>query len=290
MTPVGKRARPGTAAGLAPHQINRLLRAAERIQAQDSAGGARTSKRAPSPWANLIRVRNDSGADRGIYDILGLDAPLYGPGDNPREYAVNVTMKGVAPADAHRGRFVVLQESIPDGKLGWAALDGMTHARVLMVATDTSSYPRRYADVIEADCAKLRGRTTGGAEILWAQDEANWTDNVAECIVKLGIHPPSPIPHVVKVKQVGGSAGDNDDPCSFTYDIWAYNGDTADDTERLATGLTPENRSTGTFPDGKYLAPTTGTKGLAHYDPDTDAWALLDVWHERFDTSEDCGS
>ena len=56
-------------------------------------------------------VRNDSGADRARFEILGVDSVVVSPVDNLDAFKNTVVLTGVTPQQpTHLGRFVVLAE------------------------------------------------------------------------------------------------------------------------------------------------------------------------------------
>jgi hypothetical protein len=68
-----------------------------------------------------VRIRNDSGADRARFDVLGVSGPLFTPTDNLAEFLSAPKLTGTTPANpTHAGRFVILLEPIPAGRIGWA--------------------------------------------------------------------------------------------------------------------------------------------------------------------------
>jgi hypothetical protein len=115
------------------------------------------------PPTGIIYVRNDSGAARDRFDVLGLGNPLVLPSDSLDEFQRRVTFSGVTPGDTP-GRFVVLQESLPADAIGRALVDGVTLGRVLV---DAGQADEGYADVIAGDPTQLRVTACGGAQVLW---------------------------------------------------------------------------------------------------------------------------
>lgn len=90
--------------------------------------------------------------------------------------------------------------------------------------------------------------------------------------------------YLVKVKKVGGAAGDLDTKCSWTYNIWPLTGDIGDDDQRLSTDdLQP---LTGRPDEGKFDYAADETYGLAFQDPnDSYDWKL----YALADEVPDCG-
>lgn len=82
--------------------------------------------------------------------------------------------------DEHRGRFGVALEPLPAGSVRRVALTGL--ARVKVDFGDRGPMPR--ADIIDGEVEHLLAGTTGGAEILWHDGDAE--SGVAWCVVRLG--------------------------------------------------------------------------------------------------------
>lgn len=88
--------------------------------------------------------------------------------------------------------------------------------------------------------------------------------------------PTSPV--LVLVKQVGGVAGSNLTPCTFTYDAWPVGSDTANSSHRIVVAGTPKRKRTSV---GTYTAGGDYSLGLAWRNPlNAYAWELLDVYEE----------
>ncbi len=123
-----------------------------------TTGGSQASN---PPQATIIRVRNDSGADRDRFDVLGLQGPVITPEDNLLSFLSQVCLSGITPDAAdHTGRFVVLQEPIPAGFIGRAAVAGVTYARVRGASAGGC------VDVTQGDSVALTFTGTGSAQVL----------------------------------------------------------------------------------------------------------------------------
>jgi hypothetical protein len=145
-----------------PHEaLNAYQEAAQAERAERFSRGAAVLDYARVP--EVIKVQNDSGADRARWEVLGLDVPLILPTTNEKEFEQQVLMSGVMPTVAHEGagRFCILLDPIKAGKIGKALVSGVTPGRVNVgVLTHT------HADVT-AGSATLVSGTSGGAQILW---------------------------------------------------------------------------------------------------------------------------
>jgi hypothetical protein len=125
---------------------------------QVSIAGGGTSNLEPG----MILVRNDSGADRGPYNVLGISETLIlKPSTTKSEFYNRFILSGVEPADAHKGKFVVVVDGIADGKIGRAWAYGFAYVQVNV--TDVS---HKYAEVIDEDASKLKSAASGNARML----------------------------------------------------------------------------------------------------------------------------
>jgi hypothetical protein len=128
-----------------------------------------TSKAAPLP-GGVVLVRNDSGADRERFEILGVDGPLFGPSDNLDEFKNRPALVGVTPAaDVHKGRFVVLMEPVKAGELARALAVGITPVRLVISEPEEGEDVDKFADVGDGP-ESLASSKDGTAAILWAEN------------------------------------------------------------------------------------------------------------------------
>ncbi|MCP4592745.1 MAG: hypothetical protein GY842_18575 [bacterium] len=84
------------------------------------------------PQTGIVLIRNESGADRARFDVLGVSGPIIKPSDNADSFKERVALRGVTPAAEHAGRFVVLTEPLATGAIGRAYADGVCPVRVEM--------------------------------------------------------------------------------------------------------------------------------------------------------------
>ena len=126
---------------------------------QQAAGTATTTA------AGIVTVRNDSGADQERFAVLGIDAPLILPTENPAAFQERVALSLVAPdADQHRDRMCILQEPIAAGALGRGLIVGVSPMRLQVQADDD-----RMATIITDDASALTTGAEGAARILWKE-------------------------------------------------------------------------------------------------------------------------
>lgn len=87
---------------------------------------------------------------------------------------------------------------------------------------------------------------------------------------------------VVRVENDGGSPGDLNTNCSFTYKIWDNYADYLVDPP-LAEQLAPAQIR---LPNTKYVAANANSRGLAFYDTEASLWRLLYCFRERPDVGD----
>lgn len=111
---------------------------------------------------DIIDIRNDSGSDRAIFDVLGIDGVVFSAATNLNEFQHHFTLKGSTPTTAsHFTKFAVLLESIPKDKIGKAAIGGLTVARI-----DVTDVNMKMCDVSNSVNTKLQTNWVGSARIV----------------------------------------------------------------------------------------------------------------------------
>jgi hypothetical protein len=114
--------------------------------------------------SGIVLVRNDSGADRERFDVLGISGVIITPAANLAEFKRRPALVGEVPAAEHRGRLVVLAEPLPAGAIGRAYAAGVCIARVDMLTAEQAT-----ADVKVNDPAALESSSSGALQILWVE-------------------------------------------------------------------------------------------------------------------------
>jgi len=217
----------------------------------------------------IVLVRNDSGADRERFDVLGVSGPVITPTDNADAFKERVAIKGVTPTTAHAGRFVVLLEPAKAGLFGRGCVDGVCVARVKM-----NDEGHVFAEAKDGQADKLDSGAAGSACLLWVQPPSDRDPDptVAWALIRVGLRGGGGELALVQVRQDGGAAGDLVTPCSWTYSL--YPPETADVSTAtpLAEHCVPARARTAV---GRYRAAADGTWGLATRHPLTGAWLLL---------------
>jgi hypothetical protein len=113
-----------------------------------------------------VLVRNDSGADRSQFNILGLDDGIvFSPTDNLEEFKYNFALAGETPDENyHTGRFCVLQVPIGNGALGEAIVSGIAVCKVNVL----QEWHTR-CDVTHGSTARLESNAHGSGKILYKE-------------------------------------------------------------------------------------------------------------------------
>lgn len=158
-----KKVRPGADLEISARDWNAIADAVNWVRAQQ--GGLGRGAALPEiPQTGIITVRNDSGAARGRFDVLGLEQPIVLPSDNLSVFQSAYALSAITPAATHEGRWCLLLEPLADGKLGRACVAGVTVARL-----DVVSESHRFAEVVAGDTSRLHSGSSGTATILWAE-------------------------------------------------------------------------------------------------------------------------
>jgi hypothetical protein len=116
------------------------------------------------PQSGIVIVKNNTANDRDILEVLAIDVPLVLPTESLPEWRSRVALSCILPGTTHAGRYVVLQEPIPAGKIGRAMVIGVTPALL-----DVTAESDRFAEVVSTVATSLKTGTTGSARILWKE-------------------------------------------------------------------------------------------------------------------------
>ncbi|MBL0920933.1 MAG: hypothetical protein IBJ10_02260 [Phycisphaerales bacterium] len=160
----------------------------------------------------VVFILNASEDDVPRFGVLGIAGPLIDPADNPREFGARVMLSGDTPAiEDHFGKFAVAIEPILAGKVGRAMVDGVGIARVHVPAGAATPAA---ADVEDGNVERLKIAPDGAARILWIEPG---DDGDKLAIVRLRDRESDVC--IVELDQVGGAAGDESGPATWTYDV-----------------------------------------------------------------------
>jgi len=180
---------------------NKMLDAARDREAQQHSTG-----RTPGPDFRgvPILIKNNSGADRSQYEVLGISGIVFAATDDG--FKQRIVLTGVTPATgSHEGKFAVLAEPIGDGDIGPAVVDGTTICQINI--TDAS---HEYADIADGDVAQLASAKSGPVQVLWIESGTGtkWA------VVRIGAKPPEPEGFWA---QLTGSSADGTNRWSYSF-------------------------------------------------------------------------
>ena len=145
--------------------FNMFVDAARHFRAQQHSSGPQAIAHQGARSPVIVYVKNSSGADRGRFDVLGVDGIVFTPTDNLDTFVNDHPLVGVVPTkDAHTGKFAVLSEPVRSNEIGRACICGVTPVRVNLTDDDHT-----WADVANANADRLESRLVGSAEILWKE-------------------------------------------------------------------------------------------------------------------------
>ncbi|GIW55568.1 MAG: hypothetical protein KatS3mg082_1972 [Nitrospiraceae bacterium] len=117
----------------------------------------------------IVKVKNQSGADRERFDILGVNAPIILPSENLQEFKNRVALVGVAPTTDHLGEFLILLEPLKAGAIGRGIVAGVSLARLLVNPAQLYGF----AQVIPGNTHALRNVPAGSARVLWIESSGS---------------------------------------------------------------------------------------------------------------------
>lgn len=142
---------------------NAFIDAARANKARDH--GLAGPRHAAARAVTILPVKNSSGSDRGRFDVLGIDDLVFDATANLAEFQNNPAIDGVTPATAsHVGKFVILLEPIPSGRIGRGLLMGVCPVKI-----DVQAEADLYADVDDGQASHLKSGASGAATILWKE-------------------------------------------------------------------------------------------------------------------------
>jgi len=113
--------------------------------------------------ADICKVRNDSGNTLDRFSVVELSNALITPQENEAEFQSRAAFRVILPTKQARGKFGVLLEPIPSGRIGRAWVSGVCPARVEVV-----DEKHRFCEAVAGNAA-LRTDCFGSARILWRE-------------------------------------------------------------------------------------------------------------------------
>jgi hypothetical protein len=132
--------------------------------------------------SGIVLVRNESGADRERFDVLGIEGPIIERVDNEEEFKQRVALRGVVPSTPHAGKFAILLEPAKDQAIVRACVDGVCVVRVRMVDEAHTS-----ADIAVGVASRLESGDSGTARLLWVEPVEDRQDpEIAWTVARIG--------------------------------------------------------------------------------------------------------
>ena len=111
-----------------------------------------------------LSVTNTTGGNLGRFAVVGIDGPSVTPAVNETEFENNLVLDVVTPvAGTHEGKFAVLLEAIPAGKIGRACVAGVVQCTINVADVTCADF----ADVADGVTGSLSTCTGGSAAVLW---------------------------------------------------------------------------------------------------------------------------
>jgi len=196
-----KKVKPGDALAIPAEAYNAFIDAARDFQQRTRHIGQQATPGYRS--AGIVLVKNESGANRLRFEVLGLGEPIILPDADEQQFKNTVAFRGEMPDETlHKGRFVILAEPLATGAIGRAYLAGVTAVRLRL---EDSAQKVDAAEIIDADATALQPAPAGSAAVLWHQEQTG---------------------DVWAVVRLGNAAGTHDNP-----KVLGGSGDTADTEE-----------------------------------------------------------
>ncbi len=160
--------------------FNTFIDAARDFQQRQRATSREAQRE--SRQTGIVLVRNESGADRARFDVLGIAGPIIKPVDNAGEFTNRFSLRGALPSVTHAGRFAVLLEPAKDQAIVRAVVDGVTVVRVRMNDEAHGS-----ADIEIGQAGQLTSGDAGAARLLWVEPVEDRQDpEIAWTVARVG--------------------------------------------------------------------------------------------------------
>jgi hypothetical protein len=206
-----KKVRPGDPLVIPATTFNAFVDAARDIA--DRRNSAQLDPGRDYRQADIVLIRNDSGADRARCEVLGIAGPIVKPGDNTDVFKERVALKGVSPGAEHVGRFAILLEPLVASAVGRACVAGVCVVKVKM-----NDEAHTFAEVKSGQTTMLDSAASGTACLLWIQpSDERENPQIAWTVARLGGGGGSPGAQWAKVKSV--------DTSTFTAKLLDASGD-----------------------------------------------------------------
>jgi len=210
----------------------------------------------------IIPIKNSTGQDLDRFSVVGIDSPIFTTSDNIDSFKNQPAIVGKVPTlDDHFGKFAVLLEPVKDGQVASGCVAGVCAVKLFV----NEEWHVR-ADITDGEARSLNSCVRGSAQILWKEPGTGevWA------LVDLVLHDVIDL-FPVKLTVDGGTPGDINTTCSFTYKVEDL------DDNLLGEGLTPKTQR---IPLCEYLQPGAQSEGVGYAEKDN-TFVLYHVAEER---------
>lgn len=145
--------------------FNMMADAANAHTERQLAGGA--PQLAEMRRGVYVRVQNLSGEDQEEFSVLGVWQPWFYPGTVGDNAFKRTPVLDVRTPDEDNmvGRYVVLQEPLKQGDIGWAIIAGFTAVKINVLDEDEDTF----ADICDGVTAYLSCGASGTAYVVWRE-------------------------------------------------------------------------------------------------------------------------
>lgn len=143
---------------------NELIEVAEWAKWQQAEETSRDPSQRPSRFANRVKVKNTSGADRDTLDVLTVADSQLLYSDDAEYFKRNVLLTGAAVSSTLTLPLVVCAEPIPNNDYGWAYCSGIFPARI-----NVNDAGHTYAGLKASDSTQLDSSFAANARIIYKE-------------------------------------------------------------------------------------------------------------------------
>lgn len=114
--------------------------------------------------ADICKVLSEAATNLPRFAVVGIEGPLISPTDNLVEFQSRAAFRVVVPTESSWGKFAILTEPIPAGRIGRAWVSGVCPAQVFV--TDGA---HQYCEAAAGATTALKSDCFGSARILWRE-------------------------------------------------------------------------------------------------------------------------
>jgi len=165
-----KKVHPGDPMRIPASTYNLFVDAARNYQRNRMTRGA-GHPRPGSTDSGVALFRNDSGADVGRYNVLGIDGVFPTYEENRQEFKHGPALLCSTPsAELHTGKFLITLEPAADGQFARGMVMGICCVQVYL-----EDLNHTWADVYDGSRYSLKSGPSGAAQILWREDVYGWS-------------------------------------------------------------------------------------------------------------------